>query len=958
MSYTSQLKAQVDLPVWEWLRFAPASTVANSVTCRDDRYIYYHVASAFYRYDTYSDGWQQLASTSITTATVSSMYYSREAGHYGRAISAGGGNNTIELGALNGASAVGYKIRIVSGTGAGQERTITAVANPVVKERGVAASNFNDRFQDGTGAPILKQWRVNQWRDHQGRTELGGAPGITRNILTNAGAAAWYADVYYGGYIHNWGGFSAAISSGSYFQFESQIVTVDSNWTTNPDSSSKFVIMSGGIWMVSSNTASTWLTTQYYDVLADAWFQKTSNGTILNAALGTEIDLIGFSETGGAIATGTATAGGSKSLTNSALSLAVDTYANFQIRITAGTGRGQTRTILYNTATSIYVTRAWDVIPSSDSVYQIWPDTDKLYLVGNGGSSIAQYSIENDQWSTGRQYEGGFVRSGAATASNGESFAITSITKATGGITVLNSTPTAGGTGYLVDQLLTLGGGTGGIARVTGVNPANGAVTSVILESCGSGYTSASSGIATTVNPVGGTGCTLAVTTAAEIAIVNFVSGIIHNFKIGESITISGASAANYNGVKTVLAGGITGSSAPFSSTIQYAAPADAAPTFVAHTGTTIVDSTKNWATNELVGKIIQLTSVVSPSATGFARKITANTANTITWVQTAGTIFANSRYAIIDEKCFMSDMSVGSRLAGGRSGVATGGSTTTLVDSTKNWPVNYWSNTLPAGAGNTARKVRIIAGTGVGSELTILYNDATTLTFAAQAFTPDTTTLYQILDGHGQATGGSTTTLIDTTQNWGTNIWVNKRVKFVAGDAGSIEVTITANTQTTLTFGTTTAPSASTAYSILEPANRGAGAGAQIITNSTVTANNNRIAILWRGGNVSEVGRYNFNTMQYDALTASPLFETLTTGSMYAYDGADRVYFQSNATGRIMYYDVTKNTITNSGVIPYGMSTAIVGNRMEIFTTADGLKYLYIFRHSSTEMFRTLLFN
>ena len=958
MSYTSQLKPQVDLPVWEWMRFAPAATAGLSSTCRNDRYIYYTNSSVFWRYDTYSDGWQQLATAVITASSVVSMYYSHVSGHNGRAISSGGGNNTIEMAALNGACMVGYKIRILSGTGAGQERTITAVSNSIIDDRGVAAGNFTDRFQDGSAAPTLKSWRVNQWRDYQGRSESGISPGTTRKILANLSNVAVFYDPYYAGTVKNWGAVGSTISSGSFYQFESQIVTVDSNWTTNPDSSSKFVILSGGIWMVSSNAAATWFTTQYYDVLADVWFQKTSNGTLFAAALGTEINLIGFSESAGAIATGTATSGAAKSLTNSALSLAVDTYANFQIRIVAGTGIGQTRTILYNTATSIYVTCAWDTNPSSDSVYQIWPDTDKLYLVGNGMSSIAQYSIENDQWSTGRQYEAGFIRSGAATASNGESFAIASITKAAGGITVLNATPTAGGTGYLIGQLLTLAGyGGNGVARITAINPANGAVTSVILETCGSGYTSGASGLATTVNTAGGSGCTLAVTTASEVATVNFVTNIAHNFKIGENITISGASAANYNGVKTVLSGFVAGSG-PFTSAIQYAAPADAAPTFVAHTGTMMVDSTKNWVVNEHVGKIFQFTTGTSPNTAGFARKITANTANTISWTQSAGTLAVFARYAIIDEKCFMTDMSVGARVAGGRSGVATGGTTTTLVDSTKNWPVNYWSNTLPTGTSNTARKVRIIAGTGVGAELTILYNSATTLTFSTQSFTPDSTTLYQILDGHGQATGGSSTTLIDTTQNWGTNVWAGKRVRFVAGDAGAIEVGITGNTQTTLTFGATSTVSVSTAYSILGPIARSGGAGAQILTNSTVTANNNRIAILWRGANSTEVGRYNFNTMQYDALTASPFPEALGTGTMYAYDGADRIYFHSNISGRIMYYDVTKNTITNSGVIPYGMGTVLAGNRMEIFTTVDGLKYLYIMRHSGTEMWRTLLFN
>ena len=83
---------------------------------------------------------------------------------------------------------------------------------------------------------------------------------------------------------------------------------------------------------------------------------------------------------------------------------------------------------------------------------------------------------------------------------------------------------------------------------------------------------------------------------------------------------------------------------------------------------------------------------------------------------------------------------------------------------------------------------------------------------------------------------------------------------------------------------------------------------------------------------------------------------ETLTTGSMYAYDG-DRIYIQRDSTGRVLYYDILKNEIHGFGLIPFGMGTAVIGNRIEIIKTEDNLKYLYIMRHSSTEMFRTLIY-
>jgi len=82
-------------------------------------------------------------------------------------------------------------------------------------------------------------------------------------------------------------------------------------------------------------------------------------------------------------------------------------------------------------------------------------------------------------------------------------------TSVNGVITVLASSPTAGGTGYIVGDILTIStGGTGGQCQVVGVSA--GVVTSVALVAGGSGYTTGA-GKATT----GGTGtsCTVDITT-------------------------------------------------------------------------------------------------------------------------------------------------------------------------------------------------------------------------------------------------------------------------------------------------------------------------------------------------------------------------------------------------------------------------------------------------------------
>jgi hypothetical protein len=66
----------------------------------------------------------------------------------------------------------------------------------------------------------------------------------------------------------------------------------------------------------------------------------------------------------------------------------------------------------------------------------------------------------------------------------------------------------AGGTGYSVDDVLTVtgGGGSSGQYKVTSVS--GGVVDGITWQSGGSGY-SVTSGAATTVSPPGGTGCTL-----------------------------------------------------------------------------------------------------------------------------------------------------------------------------------------------------------------------------------------------------------------------------------------------------------------------------------------------------------------------------------------------------------------------------------------------------------------
>ena len=76
----------------------------------------------------------------------------------------------------------------------------------------------------------------------------------------------------------------------------------------------------------------------------------------------------------------------------------------------------------------------------------------------------------------------------------------------------------------------------------------------------------------------------------------------------------------------------------------------------------------------------------------------------------------------------------------------------------------------------------------------------------------------------------------------------------------------------------------------------------------------------------------------------------------MYCYDGINRIYFTTNATGRVMYLDLTSNRVIPLGMTPYAQGAAVVGNKMETFTTPDGLQFLVIFRHTGQEVWRCLI--
>ena len=1042
MTVTNNLKQQVDLPVWEWCRFAPASntnvssmTTGNTLT---NRYIYYQISSELYRYDTVTDSWNRMTNmTGFSTPTImNNNVLSNAVGHFGQAIGPGTGNNTIQLAGLSGQTLKGYKIRIIDGTGMGQERGIIKVSDPIVHERGTVTTAGTQSIIDANTGAGLKQWKINQWKNYQFRATFGTGRTQLRPILYNTPNTIVWSDPNYLT-VDPWSNplMNISIATTTQFVIESHIATVDSAWTINPDSSSKFMIVSGGIWNITQGTTSApFFSLSYYDILADQWYGKTTISglrTAVNLAA-SDLSMERMTESGGYIVGNTSVVSATLRNITTGATMVENDYRNFELRIVSGTGIGQTKEISANSTNKFYFANDWDITPDATSVYQVWRDVGKIFLIGGNYSDLLQYSQSRDQWSPARIFDDGQANNLAAKLKGQEPFSLTSITRTATG-QILKGSITTPGANYQINDILSVTG-IASTLIVTGVN-STGGVTSMELTSCGTGATVGAK--ATTVSPAGGVGCTITLA-AGDIDFTELaVSVISHNFKVGDIITISGATgtgAAKFNGSYVILG-------TPSNTQFSYCSVGDpgAATATIPFTqsATLLVDCTKNWVVNEHVGKLVQ-TCTNALLSTGQTRRITANTATTLTFASATAPVNGTSRYIIHDIKAYGTGVSNNGRIGGGNEGFADSGTTSSLTDGTKNWEANSWAKVV-------GRKIRIIEGTGAGAELSIISNTNDTLFYVTQAFTPDTSTRYVIMDAFGMVAGaggistlataptvagtgyavgdrfaitggtavgqvmvavggipsvlrlidggvsgytavtgvattnvigtgvgltvnitaitavGSTTVMQDTTKNWDNNAWVGKRLRFLSGTSQGNEYIITANTFNTITTAAGTAPDATTAYVILDATPKAYGIHIDCVTNCSDPTLNHKYLYAFVGSGTVELERYNINNEKWEKLSYFPQFEMNSTGTMYVYDGADRIYINLSTvlglSGRLVYYDIVKNIMVNAATIPYGHSTVVSGNRMEIIQTADGLKYLYIMRHSGQEMWRTLLF-
>jgi hypothetical protein len=1094
----NQLRKQVDLPVWEWLRFSPVvPTTGLSASCTADnssfnensgRYIYYLLnATNFWRYDTIADTYEQLANPPQAPLTASSMRFAGANGYYNRMISAT--STTFTTGLPFGGSAIGYKVRIISGKGAGQERYITAVGDPVVADYGAATAGATTSLTD-----TAKTWisgyvgsaiNINNYAGYVVRTLFGTGAGQVRKILYNSATVLTVGDV---NFVQNdplasvtW----VAPAAGTVYQIESHTVTVDTAWDVTPDNTSRFVIQSGGVWLLSGAAATPFFTLQYYDVLHDLWYSKsalqnmiqtvptdlslervTENSSLWVQSIATSgsvttlvditanwtinqwagyslyiytgtgknqivtinsntSDTLTFSSIGTApdatsryqiIGYDAGTSSGSntaKTFNDSTKSWTVNRWANYAVRILAGTGAGQLRQILSNSSTSLTLYGGWNVLPDSTSVYAIQGASETAYFTWGGLGEVYMYNLGNvDMLSHGRMFDSGVACIGAALLSDSahtiyEQMPI-AIASLSGTTTITATTVQAhnlkpgqyvsirGVTSAAADQYNITGlvqivtvpttttftytpsaAGTGTYSLLTALSTSNLSDASKdFRDNISSANTT--SLIFTRSTPsningwyVTGTNITAGTTVASgagttTLTLSGTMSGtpsgvmiftpwgpstaITSTYSSGggagvATVTMSASTNANITGwyvVGTGIAIGATVTSGAGTSTITLSNACTGAvsgtitfyPPNVAGRQVVMATSAPGATTGSTTAQLMQSTSSgVNGGTMGFITTLgTAPTAAISRYVVTARELLG----AAIDQTTTTYN-----------AGVATGGSTTTLVDTSAFWSAatgtgSAFANTVTLSATSPGNiNGWYVTGTGINTGAIVLSGAGTsTLTLSVP---------------HSANVSGTITCTA-----WNQSL-VGRRLKIQSGASGlnqELIITVVAPTTGTLTFSTATAPTANVGvYSLLSVPIKGVNHTLSWASGTSNTNTRGKYMLIPRGGASALFDRLDLTTDRITYLQTTPQTESLGSGTMYAYDGYNRLYFTKDVTQRLYYLDVNTNWIHGAGIFPYVAGTAGLGNRMEIITTVDGLEYIWVNRQLFQEHFRTLLF-
>ena len=911
-------------------------------TSRYDLYLSY--LQNMWRYCGENDWFQFLCPKHQLNVTRSALKFSKFQWYRGNCLWVPAANQ-MYLAGLNVDDLNDQYIEIVSWTGIWQRRKILDTSEPIVLEKWLATTASNSLITD-----TLKNWAINQYIWYQCRVISNTWVTQLRKILYNSNNTLYFYDANYQ-QLESWQNnpfcsvapYAAPVAgvtgTASHFVIERNTITVDSNWTVTPDSTSSFVIQWWWVFNLGWFATTPFSNFEFYDVLSDCYTYKTPPLSILTAALWTDYNIEKLSDikTYKSNITTTSFTGRTFTIPAQTPAFTNNQRKNYNVHITAGTWDWESRRIISNTATTITVDRDFPMTLDNTTVFDIKADFETIFMVGNTFSWLFKYDYNKDMRSASNFFDFGQARNGAIAYGWQEAFGITSWTYLASGITSLAATPVAKGTLYTIWDVLTIDA-KWGKCRVETISQWWLVETVSLINAGTSTYTTGTK----TVTGWTGTGCTVNVVSVGKVC--KIIQATNTNLVKWDVFTISGISAAWYNGVsavhaiETLTSFDILCPSASGNMTFSFTQSA-----------TVLVDSTKNRVIDEHKGRLI-CTQIAWYNGAAIWREILSNTATTITFATiTTAPVNGLGRYFIADVKAFGKARQY---LAYNQSEewYATSGSATTLVDTSKNRDSDCW----------VWHKVRIVSGTGKWAIITITANWPTTLTAAARWFTADTTTEYQIMDTYGTVTWwASTTGLQDTTKKWKVNQFSGMRVRFTSGLWQNVEQVIVTNTVNTLVRATGTAPDTSTTYCILD-SNSSTAVGRWLATEFVRDFNNNngKYCYAFRWWNTNIVDRYNITTETFDIafFNGYGQSELFTTGTQYVFDGKSRIYINPNATQRILYYDILKNKIYPFYQMPDTQWTALIGNRMEIISNELWDQFLCFNRQSTVNFYTILL--
>lgn len=392
MGISNTLRKILDRKMWEPVAPCPIASSTGSYiassSLHDQFQFYMGTITTPYMYDPNEDSWIALPNPSYGTgATGPGMCGDHHP--YGPSGTATAGSTTsLTTNLTIPGSLAGYTIRITGGPGAGDERVIaynTVGANAVITptdpfSAAITSSStyiiMSGRWYAflGTTASTMKYYDVatNTW-------VACSTTGIPATFLTDAKIRfTSFRDARFDKFTP-----SSSTST--------TITRATASWTTDMWKGQQVRVVTGtgaGQYRYVTGNTPTVLT-------VDASFSPALDSTSV-------VIIEGFSA-------GKASSATSTTLVHTGKTWAASQWINFQVRIVAGLGAGQIRTITANTTDTLTVA-AWTTTPDSTSRFIIEGNDDHAYLAGNAAVAMYRYSVSGNSWTT---LAPGVARSGA-----------------------------------------------------------------------------------------------------------------------------------------------------------------------------------------------------------------------------------------------------------------------------------------------------------------------------------------------------------------------------------------------------------------------------------------------------------------------------------------------------------------------------------------------------------------